>query len=245
MKKTASFRDYIDCPFCREKFHKTINEIPKSLITMQMIDASNSTVSNEHRSSIKSTDINITSNSGAESNPNQNTSNGWNATNYLRNIFNEIDKNRDGSITAQELQEILRLTQAGLDFNIKTVKMIMSSYDRNGDQEISFEEFYDLYQALNDEYESFLLMDSDGSGSIETEELSNALRAKGYTFSNGFYNYIVQRICLRTGQNGILFDDYIRVASKFDYLCKFYYRHYYPKFLSLEEFLKSKFFEDF
>jgi Ca2+-binding EF-hand superfamily protein len=156
-----------------------------------------------------------------------------------------MDTNRDGSITAQELQQTLRKAQAGSEFSLKTVELLISRYDTNGDREISFNEFFDLFNSLNEEFESFLMMDTDGSGSIDFIEFKTALKQKGYNFSDYFFKYIVDEICARTRKSGILFDSYIRVAARFDYLIHYYKNTPYFQRNSLEEYLRKTFFTDF
>lgn len=156
-----------------------------------------------------------------------------------------MDINRDGSITAIELQQTLRRAQAGNEFNIKTVELLISRYDKNGDKQISFDEFLDLFNSLNEEYESFLMMDADGSGYIDFYEFKESLSRKGHRFSDSFYQYIMHEITGRTGKPGIQFDNYIRVAARFDYLCHFYHNTPYFHRNSLEEYLRKTFFQDF
>jgi Ca2+-binding EF-hand superfamily protein len=158
-----------------------------------------------------------------------------------------MDLNRDGSITAVELQRALRLTQASSEFDMKTIELLISKYDTNGDREISFEEFFDLYNNLNEEYETFLLTDADGSGLIDLDEFTSALKNKGYFFGKNFYEHIVHEICKRTKKSGIQFDIYIRVAARFDQLCQQYNRtlNYSNQKSSLENYLKKNFFENF
>jgi len=133
----------------------------------------------------------------------------WDTKKFLRSIFNEMDLNNDGSIASSELQEVLRRGQ-GSDFSSKTIDHLITKYDKNGDREISFEEFYDLYINLNEEYENFLLTDSDGSGFIDPDEFSITMSKKGYQFSNKFYKFIVDEISKNTGTYGIKFDNYMR-----------------------------------
>lgn len=128
---------------------------------------------------------------------------------------------------------------------MKTVELLISKYDTNMDREISFDEFFDLFNNLNQEYETFLLTDSDGSGFIDLHEFTEALKGKGYFFSRGFYEYIVNKICKRTKQHGIQFDIYIRVAARFDQLCAQYNHTLFFQKNSLENYLKENFFDDF
>lgn len=164
----------------------------------------------------------------------------------LRRIFDEMDVNRDGSITAPELQEALRRGQSSSsEFNLKTVEIILDKFDKNGDREISFDEFSLLFTKLNEEFENFLLMDADDSGQIDIEEFSHGLKTKGYDFSPKFYKLIFDEIKKKTGHKGINFDYYIRIAARFDYLCKFYRITPYYQKTSLESYLKKTFFQNF
>ena len=168
----------------------------------------------------------------------------WNVENYLRDVFRKMDKNGDGSITAVELQQALRSTQAS-EFSMKTVQLLISKYDANGDREISFSEFHDLYLNLNDEFEAFLMMDADGSGSIDKSELMSSISRKGYHFSPAFYDTICDNVRRRTGHASIEFDNYIRIAARFDFLCSTYQRTPYFHKEKLEVYLTKTFFQDF
>ena len=50
------------------------------------------------------------------------------------------------------------------EFSRKTVEFLIEKYDKNGDREISFDEFDDLFYYLNEEHEDFLKIDTDDSG---------------------------------------------------------------------------------
>lgn len=157
-----------------------------------------------------------------------------------------MDANHDGSITAIELQEALRRGQGVSDFNIKTIHLLISKYDKNGDREISFDEFYDLYCNLNEEYENFLMMDEDGSGYIDLDEFQSAMVSKDYNFTRKFFKFIVEEIGKHTASSGIKFDNYIRVMARFDYLCAYYQKTpYFHNKHSLQSYLKNTFFQDF
>jgi Ca2+-binding EF-hand superfamily protein len=156
-----------------------------------------------------------------------------------------MDLNGDGSITSHELQQTLRQMQAGSEFSLKTVELLIAKYDKNGDREIEFSEFADLFNNLNDEFENFLMMDTDDSGTIDITEFETAFTKKGYNFHHDFFKLIMEKVHKHTGCDGIKFDNYIRIMARFDFLCKSYRNTPYFHKNSLEHYLKKTFFQDF
>ncbi len=155
-----------------------------------------------------------------------------------------IDVDNSGALTVEELQRALYSVHSK-EFSLKTVILLMSKYDKNNDKSITFDEFYDLYGDLNAEYESFLLMDVDGSGDINLNELEQGFSNKGYKFTKDFYQLIITEINKKTGDLGVKFDHYIRLASRFDYLCHYYRETPYYQKMPLENYLKKTLFLDF
>ena len=156
-----------------------------------------------------------------------------------------MDLNGDGSITSRELQQTLRQIQAGSEFCLKTVELLIAKYDKNGDREIEFSEFTDLFNNLNEEFENFLMMDSDDSGTIDLDEFESSFTKKGYNFSHDFFKSIIHELHKHTGVYGLKFDNYIRIMARFDFLCKSYRNTPYFHKHSLEQYLKKTFFQDF
>lgn len=235
IKEHSKPTQHVECPLCKTKTNKQLSLVPKSLLIIQLIDATKSTNSSEttpissapprppayrpeppHLPPYPTMDQ-LPSYFRQTPSPPQFTKNieptkpveVWDTTKFLRDIFNQIDYDHDGSITAIELQEALRRGQ-GSDFSLKTVELMISKYDKNSDRQISFEEFNDLYMNLNVEYENFLLTDSDGSGLIDTDEFSATMNKKGFYFNKKFFKFIVDEISKHTGNYGIQFDNYIR-----------------------------------
>ena len=156
-----------------------------------------------------------------------------------------MDVDKDGSITSSELHRTLLRTQSSTEFDMKTIDLLISKYDKNGDKEISFEEFTDLYNNLNEEFVNFLMMDSDDSGTIDLQEFTEALNNKGFHFSNEFFKSIMEGVQKHTGLYGLKFDNYIRIAARFEFLCKTYRTTPYFHKHTLENYLKMTFFQDF
>ena len=96
--------------------------------------------------------------------------------------------------------------------------MLIKKYDHNNDDEINFNEFQRLFLDINNQFNEFLDVDQDFSGTIDSRELANALRRKGYTFSPEFFNFFMHELTRRTAKQAITFDIYVRVISRFDQL---------------------------
>jgi Ca2+-binding EF-hand superfamily protein len=143
--------------------------------------------------------------------------NEWDISNYLKQIFNDIDKNNDGSISSIELHEALRRGSSTSQFDQRTIEILLKKYDENNDGEISFTEFHALFMAINDYFNEFLDIDNDSSSTIDSNELAMALRQRDYlNISHHVLDFIINSISSKHGSNGITFDLFVRVLARFD-----------------------------
>lgn len=131
-----------------------------------------------------------------------------------------MDHNRDGEISGQELHEALRKGQANSEFDPITVGVLLRKYDSNNDNEINFNEFFQLFNEINVKFNEFLDIDLDFSGSVDSRELANALSRKGYNFSQDFFNYLFYELSQKTGKQAITFDIYLRVLSRIEQMSR-------------------------
>jgi Ca2+-binding EF-hand superfamily protein len=134
--------------------------------------------------------------------------------------------------------------QPNSQFDIKTAELLVNKYDTNNDGEISFHEFESLFGYLNEEYFKFLMADSDGNMTIDSHELEEFLKQRGFKFKKDFYNFIINSIKSRT-KNGVTFDYYCRLMARFDYLTKIHATIPYYKTYPLENYLRDAFFSEF
>jgi len=106
--------------------------------------------------------------------------------------FRRWDANRDGSISLSELKA--GLSSSGIMFTDQEAETCFAVGDRNGDNEVSMEEFVDLLSSSHAsasgpvrkffEYcveQAFNNMDANRDGSISYQELSNSLRKAGFS----------------------------------------------------------------
>ena len=75
-----------------------------------------------------------------------------------------------------------------------------------------------MFIGINNQYNDFLDIDVDFSGTIDSVELATVLRKKNCNFSQNFFNYFIEELAKRTGKNSISFDMYVRVIARIDYL---------------------------
>ncbi|XP_057690736.1 sorcin-like [Corythoichthys intestinalis] len=116
---------------------------------------------------------------------------------------------QDGQISADELQRCL--TQSGISgtyqpFNMDTCRLMINMLDRDMSGTMGFTEFKDLWQALNAWKNLFMSFDRDRSGTVEGQEMQQAIRSLGYNLSPNGMNMVMKRY----GVNGrIPFDDFV------------------------------------
>ncbi|KAF4614904.1 hypothetical protein D9613_002917 [Agrocybe pediades] len=126
--------------------------------------------------------------------------------------FSNVDADRSGSITVTELQSALVN-----DFDLDTVKMLMSIFDTDRSGTINFTEFAGLWKYISDWQNVFRHFDRDRSGSIEGRELAEALRSFGYNLSPGLLTLIEQKYASEPTSGygpppGISFDRFVRAC---------------------------------
>uniref|UniRef100_A0A3P9MQ04 Grancalcin n=1 Tax=Oryzias latipes TaxID=8090 RepID=A0A3P9MQ04_ORYLA len=121
---------------------------------------------------------------------------------------------QDGEVDAEELQKCL--TQAGFTgsyspFSLESCRIMIAMLDRDYTGKMGFNEFKELFVALNGWKQNFMMFDQDRSGTVEPRELSQAINAMGFRVSPQALNVIIQRY----NKGGrIFFDDYVACCVK-------------------------------
>lgn len=154
----------------------------------------------------------------------------------LRNWFDAIDTDRSGTLNCVELSRALvcadwtpfngnQLLSLSLDVIPRywiftysflldpgeTVRLMMNMFDRDNDGTISYDEFIGLWQYIERWKACFQAYDLDGSGTIDSPELLNALRAFGYNLSEETVALIVRKYDVR-GKGDISFDNFVQAC---------------------------------
>uniref|UniRef100_A0A183BHY5 Programmed cell death protein 6 n=1 Tax=Globodera pallida TaxID=36090 RepID=A0A183BHY5_GLOPA len=128
----------------------------------------------------------------------------------LQQIFQTVDRNRSGQISAHELQRALS-NGTWKPFNPETCRMMISMFDNNHDGGINLQEFQSLWTYINDWTRVFRTFDRDNSGNIDKGELMNALTQFGYRLSGPFYDMLMRKFD-RSHKGSINFDDFIQLC---------------------------------
>lgn len=121
---------------------------------------------------------------------------------------------QDGEVDAEELQRCL--TQTGISgtyapFSLETCRIMIAMLDRDYSGKMGFNEFKELFSALNGWKQNFMMVDRDNSGSVEPHELSQSINNMGYRVSPQALVCIIKRFS-RGGR--IYFDDYVACCVK-------------------------------
>ncbi|KAI3756616.1 hypothetical protein L1987_56438 [Smallanthus sonchifolius] len=102
----------------------------------------------------------------------------------LQRIFQMFDKNGDGRITKQELNDSLQ--NMNIFISDTDVVQLIEKIDVNGDGCVDLEEFGDLYKTIMDDredeedmMEAFNVFDQNRDGFISVEELRSVLESLG------------------------------------------------------------------
>ncbi|XVF84405.1 hypothetical protein PTKIN_Ptkin17bG0034500 [Pterospermum kingtungense] len=102
----------------------------------------------------------------------------------LKRVFQMFDKNGDGRITKQELNE--SLGNLGILIPDEELTQMIEKMDVNGDNCIDIDEFGELYKSLMDDKdededmkEAFNVFDQNGDGYISVDELRSVLSQLG------------------------------------------------------------------
>ncbi|XP_068400063.1 grancalcin [Eschrichtius robustus] len=131
---------------------------------------------------------------------------------------------QDGEVDAEELQKCL--TQSGISgtfspFSLETCRIMIAMLDRDYTGKMGFNEFKELWAALNAWKQNFITVDKDGSGTVEHHELNQAIAAMGYSLSPQTLTAIVKRY---SKDGRIFFDDYVACCVKLRALTDFFRR---------------------
>lgn len=110
----------------------------------------------------------------------------------LRDIFDRVDRDRDGRLTADELATAL-LNNDGTQFQSSTIGLMIRLFDTDGSSTIEFREFYHLWNYLLHWRKTFQRFDQDQNGKISFGEYQTALETFGYKLPTDIVLFVFQK----------------------------------------------------
>ncbi|KAK9464949.1 EF hand domain-containing protein [Lipomyces arxii] len=123
-------------------------------------------------------------------------------------IFQRLDKDNNGRITADELHHgLINIDQT--QFDRKTVRMLMASYAKDQSGTIDFAEFQSLWEYLNQWLKNFQNFDKDGNKTISIDEFAVALSTFNFNVSPQFVTSLFSSYDKKR-RNALSFDLFVR-----------------------------------
>jgi Ca2+-binding EF-hand superfamily protein len=110
----------------------------------------------------------------------------------LRDLFDRVDRDRDGKLTENELS-IALLNNDGTQFQSSTLRLMIRLFDTDGSGTIEFREFYHLWNYLLHWRKTFQRFDVDQNQRISFGEYQTALESFGYRLPTDIVLFIFQK----------------------------------------------------
>lgn len=117
----------------------------------------------------------------------------------LQRWFNTVDRDRNGSISASELQQ---QQWNGNRFSASTCRSLVKVFDRKQSGEITFAEYAQLHKFVSSMEAAFRKFDRDRNGRLDKLEITNALREGGFHFNPATANTLMRKFATTTGGGG-------------------------------------------
>ncbi|XP_051992273.1 peflin-like [Xyrauchen texanus] len=128
--------------------------------------------------------------------------------------FSSVDTDRSGYINQKELKQAL-INSNNSTFNDETCIMMLNMFDKTKTGRIDVFGFSALWTFLQQWRALFQQFDRDRSGSINSNEMHQALSQMGYNLSPQFIQQLVNRFSAPGGGNGVLqLDRFIQVCTQ-------------------------------
>ncbi|XP_077193585.1 peflin [Paroedura picta] len=126
--------------------------------------------------------------------------------------FQSVDCDHSGYITTKELRQAL-VNSNWSAFNDETCLMMMNMFDKTKSGQIDLYGFSALWRFIQQWRNLFQQYDRDQSGSINCNELHQALSQMGYNLSPQFSQLLLSRYSQKATSPGIQLDRFIQICT--------------------------------
>ncbi|XP_030645407.1 peflin [Chanos chanos] len=127
--------------------------------------------------------------------------------------FQSVDTDRSGYINLKELKQAL-VNSNNSSFNDETCLMMLNMFDKTKTGRMDLFGFSALWTFLQQWRALFQQFDRDRSGSINSNEMHQALSQLGYNLSPQFIQTLVNRFSPRGRQGAMYLDRFIHVCTQ-------------------------------
>lgn len=147
-------------------------------------------------------------------------------TSQLREAFDLLDRDGDGTIRAEDLasflqQSLVKSPEESSSLTFEDVERMISIADRDGDGAVGFEEFVSLvhshipprpesFSALGEEAlkEMFRVLDRNGDGVLCSDDLSGVMGSMGQLLTPEDLRAMLDTATGRSGRSEVTFEDF-------------------------------------
>ncbi|XP_038653301.1 peflin [Scyliorhinus canicula] len=127
--------------------------------------------------------------------------------------FQSVDADQSGYISLKELKQAL-VNGNWSTFNDDTCHLLLNMFDKNKLGKIDLYGFSALWGFLQQWRNMFQQFDRDRSGTINPQELQQALSQMGYNLSPQFVQFLTTRYAQKTAQSTIQLDNFIQICTQ-------------------------------
>uniref|UniRef100_UPI00398E7C08 peflin isoform X1 n=1 Tax=Pristiophorus japonicus TaxID=55135 RepID=UPI00398E7C08 len=127
--------------------------------------------------------------------------------------FQSVDADHSGYISLKELKQAL-VNSNWSTFNDDTCYMLLNMFDKSKIGKIDLYGFSALWRFLQQWRTMFQQYDRDRSGSINPQELQQALSQMGYNLSPQFVQFLTARYAQKSARSAIQLDSFIQICTQ-------------------------------
>eukprot|EP00210_Caulerpa_lentillifera_P005904 g5645.t1 len=109
---------------------------------------------------------------------------------HVREWFDAIDKDGNGTIDGPELQTAL--ASGNLNFSLSSILQMIRLFSNDNKNCLHYAEFKKLHAVLEQTQKSFMTADSDHDGLLVYNEVHNAIKQTGYSIDGELFSCLMQ-----------------------------------------------------
>ena len=152
------------CPICRQITNKPFEDLPKNRYIIQYLDNFKRNTPSSANTQIQAYNLPMATATSTNDQynfplqPTTSTSTSWDLREYYQLVFIQIDEDNDGFVTSAELSQGLHRGSFVSEFvDEDKLRRVFNKHDRDRDNRLNFEEFFQMITDINENYAELLL----------------------------------------------------------------------------------------